>query len=107
VTPSSQPNDTVPNGKVIGTDPPIGTPLPKGSPVTLLVSSGPGNVTMPNVVGAQRAAAESLLNGTLGLGLQVQLANAGPTKKGIVISQNPAAGAAVPKGSTVVIVVGA
>src|SRR4029079_10342247 len=103
VTPATQPRDTVPNGKVIGTDPAIGTPLPKGSPVTLFVSSGPSLTPMPNVVGAPRAQAEGLLNGTLGFGVQVQLVNAGAAKKGIVVAQAPAAGTPLARGTTVAI----
>jgi len=106
VTAVDTPSDTVPKGTAIGTDPPAGTPLDHGAAVTLQVSSGPTAVGMPNVVGQPRATAETLLNSYLGLGVQVQLANAGPTKRGIVISQNPAPGTAVTRGSTVVIVVG-
>jgi serine/threonine-protein kinase len=106
VTVAQVPSDTVPVGKVVGTDPPIGTPLPRGAAVSLQVSSGPSLSPMPNVVGAQRAAAEALLNGTLGFNVQVQLVNAGPTRKGIVISQNPPVGTQLPRGATVAINVG-
>jgi beta-lactam-binding protein with PASTA domain len=103
----SVPNDTVPVGKVVGTDPPVNTPLPKGSTVTLQVSSGPSTIPMPSVVGAKRADAETLLNGTLGLGVQVNLVNAGPSKKGLVVSQNPPVNTPLTKGATVQIFVGA
>ncbi|HEY3673453.1 MAG TPA: Stk1 family PASTA domain-containing Ser/Thr kinase [Acidimicrobiia bacterium] len=101
-----QPDDTVPAGKVIGTDPAVGTPLAKGTAVKLLVSSGPALTPMPSVVGSPRATAEALLNQMLGFGVQVSLVNAGPTKKGIVVSQSPAAGTPLPKGATVAISVG-
>jgi serine/threonine-protein kinase len=106
VTQVSVPHDTVPVGKVVGTDPLAGTPLPKGSAVTLQVSSGPSTIPMPSVVNAKRADAEALLNGVLGLGLQVNLVNAGPTKKGLVVTQSPAPGTPVQKGSAVQIFVG-
>jgi beta-lactam-binding protein with PASTA domain len=99
------PSDTVPNGKVIGTDPAAGTPLPRGSAVKLLVSTGPALVTVPNVVGLPRATAEQLLNTTLGFGVQVSFVNAGSKQTGKVVAQNPAPGPA-PKGSTVAISVG-
>ena len=67
---------------MIGTNPPAGTPLPRGTAVTLLVSSGPSLVTVPSVVGLPQAEAEALLNGTLGFGVQVTFVNAGPTKTG-------------------------
>jgi serine/threonine-protein kinase len=79
--------------------------LPKGSAVKLLVSTGPAAVDVPNVVGQPRAAAEALLNQTLGFGVQVSFVNAGPTKKGLVVAQSPSGGQAA-KGSTVAIVVG-
>ena len=106
MTQVSVPHDTVPVGKVVGTDPIAGTPLPRGSTVTLQVSSGPSTIPMPNVVGAKRADAEALLNGTLGLNLQVSFANGGAAKKGLVLTQSPAVNTPIQKGSTVAIVVG-
>ncbi len=106
VSVATAPSDTVGKGGVIGTYPPEGTMLPRGTAITVLVSSGPNTVAMPSVVGMPRAAAEALLNQTLGLGVQVSLVNAGPTKKGLVVSQAPAAGTQVAKGSTVAISVG-
>src|SRR5437763_517870 len=46
-TTKSQPSTTVPDGKVIGTDPPAGTELQLASNVTVLVSSGPEAVRGP------------------------------------------------------------
>jgi eukaryotic-like serine/threonine-protein kinase len=106
VTVGEIPNDTVPRGVVVGTYPPQDTMIPRGAAITLLVSSGPTTVAMPSVVGMPRATAEALLNQTLGLGVQVSLVNAGPTKKGIVVSQSPPAGTQIPKASTVAISVG-
>jgi beta-lactam-binding protein with PASTA domain len=105
VTVVPTPSDTVPSGAVIGTDPAAGTPLPRGAGVKLLVSSGPSLVNVPNVVGLPRATAEALLNSTLGFGVQVSFVNAGPTKTGKVVAQNPTGGPAA-KGSTVAISVG-
>ena len=45
-----QPSETVDVGFVVGTDPAAGTDAPFGSPVTILVSTGPGVVTVPDVV---------------------------------------------------------
>jgi eukaryotic-like serine/threonine-protein kinase len=98
------PSDTVPNGKVIGTDPPAGTPLKRGSAVKLLISSGPTLVTVPNVVGQTRATAEAVLTGS-GFSVQVSFVNAGPSKTGKVVGQAPSGGQA-PKGSLIAISVG-
>jgi eukaryotic-like serine/threonine-protein kinase len=98
-------SDSVPVGKVIGTDPAAGTPLPRNSAVTLLVSTGPDLVTVPNTVGQTRAAAEALLHDNLGFGLQETLVNAGPTQSGKVISQSPGGGQQS-KGSTIALSIG-
>ena len=45
-----QASDTIDVGFVIGTDPAGGTDQPFGSDVTILVSTGPGTVTVPDVV---------------------------------------------------------
>jgi beta-lactam-binding protein with PASTA domain len=99
------PSDTVPLGKVIGTDPAAGTPLKRGAAVKLLVSTGPTLVNVPNMVGQPRATAETVLHDTLGFGLTESFVNAGVARSGKVVSQTPASGQA-PHGSTVAIVIG-
>jgi serine/threonine-protein kinase len=101
-----QPSDTVPAGGLIATSPAAGTQLARGSQVQLVVSSGPDLATMPSVVNVPVAQAQAYLTGVTGVNVQVQLQNLGPTKKGLVAAQNPAPGTKLPKGSTVVIVVG-
>jgi serine/threonine-protein kinase len=105
VTVAQEPNDTVAKGAVIRTDPAEGTPLPRGSAVTLYVSSGPNLVNVPSLIGQTRATAEAVLHDQLGFGLTITLVNAGPTKKGLVVSQSPAGGQAA-KGSAILLVVG-
>ena len=104
VTVVPTPSDTVPNGKVIGTDPAAGTPLPRGSTVKLLVSTGPSVVAVPNVVGQTRATAESVLTG-LGFSVQVSFVNGGPSRTGKVVTQAPAGGQ-VAKGTLIAITIG-
>jgi serine/threonine-protein kinase len=105
VTPVQTPSDTVPNGKVIGTDPPAGTPLPRGSAVQLLVSTGPSLVNIPSTVGMTRAQAEALLHDMLGFGLTESFVNAGAGRSGKIVTQSPAGGQAQ-KGSTIVLTIG-
>ena len=83
------PSDTVPLGKVIGTDPAAGTPEPKGTTIKLLVSSGPDLVDVPNVVGQTKAAAEATLLAA-GFNVNESKVSAGPTKIGKVVTQTPA-----------------
>jgi serine/threonine-protein kinase len=105
VTVVPTPSDTVPNGKVIGTDPAAGTPLPRNSAVKLLVSTGPNLVAVPSMVGQPKATAESVLHDSLGFGLQESFVNAGKPNSGKVVTQSPAGGQAA-KGSTIVIAIG-
>ena len=89
---------TVPAGKVIGTNPAAGTMLDKGSPVQLLVSTGPQTIAVPNVVGQARDPAIQALTGA---GLSVQASCASGTS--LVVTESPPAGSQVNPGSTVAI----
>ncbi|MET0626919.1 MAG: Stk1 family PASTA domain-containing Ser/Thr kinase [Acidimicrobiia bacterium] len=104
VTSRAEPSDTVPVGKVIGTDPPAGTPLPRGSAVTLIVSSGPGLIDIPNTVGQTQQAAADALTGA-GFDVTITFQNGGVPNRGKVIAQSPPGGKA-PRLTDVTIVVG-
>ena len=56
-----QANATVRKNYVINSNPPKGNNEPANTLVTLYVSSGPGNVTVPNVQGKQEVVAETTL----------------------------------------------
>jgi serine/threonine-protein kinase len=104
VTVGREASDSVPTGQVIRTAPPAGTQIDKGSTVTLFISSGPQKVTVPSVVGqSQDSASAELAN----IGLKVQPVSQDSTTEtpGTVLSQDPAAGSAVGRGSTVTITV--
>ena len=76
-----------------------------GSAVALVVSTGSGLITVPNVVNAPQAAATSAITG-VGLTVgTVTTASSATVPAGSVISQNPAAGAQVAGGTTVSLVV--
>ncbi len=92
---------TVPRRLVIGTTPPAGTQLSTAQAVTLLISRGANTVTIPNVVGLDDQAALAAL-GNAGLsGTEVQRDSTEP--QGKVLSQSPAAGKQVARGSQVTI----
>jgi eukaryotic-like serine/threonine-protein kinase len=55
-------SDSVEQGRVIEVSPPTGTLLERGQTVTLVVSSGPEEVQVPDVVGKDRDAATEALN---------------------------------------------
>jgi beta-lactam-binding protein with PASTA domain/tRNA A-37 threonylcarbamoyl transferase component Bud32 len=103
---TQQPSTTVPSGKVISTNPAAGTQVDKGSSVTLIVSSGPQQVAVPDVVGMTKAEATKKLQDA-GFKVQSQSqATANSADDGRVVDQNPDAGQTEPQGSTVTIYVG-
>jgi serine/threonine-protein kinase len=85
VTSQQQQSDSVDAGKVIGTNPPAGTQVAKNSNVTLLVSSGPATVPIPNVKGQTQAGARrTLTNAGFGIGdVQTQASADVPTGRAI------------------------
>lgn len=103
VTVEQRDSSDVPVDAVIETDPPAGESVRRGSEVTLIVSSGPGQVAVPPVVGQTRNAAEQQLSA---LGLESSFTEETSDRpEGEVISQSPDAGTKVDAGSTVELVV--
>jgi beta-lactam-binding protein with PASTA domain len=93
-------SEKIEQGRVIGQSPAPGTTIPSGSTVELLVSKGPPPVVVPNLIDMRRKAAVAALE-DLGLRVTVEAGEFTPLNR--VISQIPAAGTEVPKGSTVTI----
>ena len=107
VVTESQEDAEIPAGTVIATRPEPGSLVPRGSTVTLIVSSGPGQVTVPPVVGNTEAAARnSLATNNLDASVQYSDLQPGDPNDGLVISQNVAPGTAVERGTVVALVVG-
>jgi beta-lactam-binding protein with PASTA domain len=101
----SRSSASVPNGKVISTEPSQGVPLLTGSPVTVLVSSGPMQVSVPEVVGQSETEARASLRAAgLHAGTIAKREQPGQAA-GTVLSQSPAAGSAVGSGEAVSLVV--
>ncbi len=100
-TATPTPSDTVPAGQVMDVSPAAGTPVPRDSAVTLIVSSGPPMVTVPDV--SKRSVSDAA-NALQQAGLTVSGTQGNPL--GTVKSTNPAAGTSVHKGTAVLIIVG-
>ena len=96
-------SDTVPEGRVVTTDPEPGSRLRRDTAVTLVISRGVQPVEVPSVVGDKRADAEKRLGG-LGFKVTVTEAFSEQVDKGRVIAQEPASGER-PKGSTIALTV--
>ncbi len=94
-----------PTGQVVAQDPGPGQRAHDGSSVALTVSSGPGQVQVPTVVGLpQRKAIAQLAGAGLVVERVVEQAD-GTVPDGQVISTSPAAGQAVDRGSSVTVFV--
>lgn len=96
---SRKSSESVAAGNVISMDPKSGTTVYRGDTVSLVVSSGPPLVTVPDVVGKTEAAARSALQKA---GFQVQVNY--PLRFNLldrVRTQTPKAQAKAPKGSTI------
>jgi serine/threonine-protein kinase len=105
--PEEQPSATVPAGQVIGTDPAAGTSLEKGDRVTVIVSSGAEQVSVPDVRNqAESSATQTLQNRGFEVKVVTKSVPSGDPSIGRVISQDPAGGTAADEGSTVTITVG-
>ena len=102
----NEPSATIPAGEVTRTDPPAGATVAVGSTVTVYVSTGASQTTVPNVVGDTQAQAAQQLQQA---GLQANFVTVPVSRRsqdGIVQSQDPTGGTTVNQGSTVTVVVG-
>jgi beta-lactam-binding protein with PASTA domain len=95
-----------PKGIVVDQDPPPGSLHPPGTEVTLSVSTGQSETTVPDVVGLDEESARANLENA---GFQPVVRYTGtddPAEEGVVVSQTPGAGAEAEPGSRVTIYVG-
>ena len=102
-TETQQYSSTVAVGTVISQNPVAGTSVPLGASVNLVTSKGPRYA--PNVVGMTQAAAGNTIAGAGLLVGRTTEQYSVSVLAGSVISQNPAAGTAVPLGSWVNLVI--
>ncbi len=101
---STQPNDQVPANRVIEQDPRGNTQAPRGSTVTLRVSSGPAAVEVPSVTNVPEAEAAALLS-QAGFSVSRTTANHASIPSGRAIGTDPAEGTRLPRGSQVTLIV--
>jgi hypothetical protein len=96
-----QASDAIGEGLVIGTSPPEGDEVRRGSEVALIVSTGPDLVEIPDLTGETVTDAESALTA---VGLQIGETEREPhdsLARDRVIDSRPAAGMMVPPGTAV------
>ena len=95
-----------PEGDVISQSPAGGSRVTRGETVTITVSTGRPQVSVPDVVGMGEERASSRLGGAGLTPVRQEREVTDPAQDGVVIEQRPGAGAEVDEGSQVVIVIG-
>ncbi|MDO5726432.1 MAG: Stk1 family PASTA domain-containing Ser/Thr kinase [Bowdeniella nasicola] len=98
-------HDSIPEGIFVQADPPEGTEVEKGTVVHVNLSSGPGEVTVPDVTGMTQDAARKTLEDK-GLTISNVSSEDVPGKESdIAVKTEPAAGEQVEAGSAIRLVV--
>ncbi len=104
ITTDSRSDDSVAEGNAIGTDPSAGEAVTPDTQITILVSSGPDEVRVPDLVGMTRSGAESAL-AQWDLGASFSEEETAEAPPGTVIRQDPGSGQSVAPGTTVSVVI--
>ncbi|MFY0409805.1 Stk1 family PASTA domain-containing Ser/Thr kinase [Solicola sp. PLA-1-18] len=98
-------SDSVEEGDVISSDPEAGTTVDEQTPVSLVISSGPETVEVPNVTGRQASAARQQLEAAgLQVAEEVQRQDDNAPRNQVLFT-DPAAGSTVEVGETVTLTV--
>ena len=106
VTTAVQSSSTIPEGTVIQVNPAPGALVAKGSPVTIVVSTGPEPVTVASVIGQTEGRARNRLTDD-GLVVRViyQDVDAGSPDDGRVVALSLSAGSITPRGTEITVTV--
>jgi beta-lactam-binding protein with PASTA domain/transcriptional regulator with XRE-family HTH domain len=96
----------VPSGSIVSQGIAPGSRAKRGTTIGVVISRGADLLTVPNVVNLPFTEAQSRLS-ALGLRVNRQDAQSVQVALGLVMGQDPAPGTAVPRGSTVAVVVSA
>ena len=104
VSSTRQADDSVPKDAVIRTNPSAGTRVRAEQDVTIVVSSGPPILKVPDVTGSARGDAIAKLQG-MGFKVDVNEQFSDEVAQGTVISQNPSADSQLAKGQRVALTV--
>jgi serine/threonine-protein kinase len=102
---SVEASDQYPEGQIISQDPDAGSKVEKGTTISVVISGGQANITIPaGLVGMTREEAETTLQ-SMGLVTSVQEQYSADIEEGKVISTDPGEGTSVASGSTVTLYV--
>ena len=100
-TPSFEPSDTIPSGRVISQDPAANSFKAPGTTITLVISSGKPQTAVPDVVNQLRAQAKTALESANLVARFTMIESDEP--KGTVVRTSPEAGTELEEGSTVTV----
>ncbi|MEP6573050.1 MAG: PASTA domain-containing protein [Gemmatimonadota bacterium] len=97
--------DSVPSsadrGTVIAVRPPTGSGRDPGTPISIIVSNGPAEISVPDVIGMKSEVARARLT-QAGLSTGALMGRATPNRpEGLVIEQRPSPGSMSPRGGRV------
>ncbi len=91
-------------GEATRTQPAAGQQEPVGTGVTLFISTGPAQATVPGVIGESEGNARAAIENA-GFNVTTSTQVSSSSQAGTVIDQNPSGGALEPRGATVSIVI--
>src|SRR5262245_13973663 len=106
VTVTKGPSSDTAEGLVASQSPSAGSQAGQGSTVTITISTGPEQVTVPDVLGEMQSSARSIIRSA---GLQPSAVCeeiTDPSQNNVVLAQDPGGGTQTASGSTVTITVG-
>ena len=101
----SEPHPTAPTGTVIWQDPPPGVIAPEGMKVTLVSSSGPSKIPVPDVSGLDATLAQQLVAAAGLTVAQVESVQVPRTPPGVAAMTRPPAASLLTPGTGVILVV--
>ena len=103
---ANEPSKDIDAGKVIRTDPGAGEKLSEGETVTMVVSTGPEQSTVPSVIGKTAAEAKAEIEGAGFVYREGTPAPANASDDGKVVAQSPSGGTKADPGTTIVVRIG-
>ncbi len=101
---TQQSSTQVPAGIVMSQSPVGGSSVTAGSTVSVVVSSGPELVTVPDGVGQNQGSAKKLIE-SAGFGVVIKEERNDKVEEGTVLRQDPRGGSNAPRGSTVTLTI--
>ena len=103
---ANEPSNQIEAGKVVRTDPGAGEKLSEGETVTMVVSTGPEQSTVPSVIGMTASEARAAIESAGFVYREGTPAPANASDDGKVVAQSPSGGTKADPGTTIVVRLG-